>query len=362
MDSSNTLPQLETAQSQKEATANMLFAAASTAMAYARNGDTSVGLVFGYLGARYDESTLIAGDTYTCTASTTVYMVVDKSNGAVSFNTASTDWDDHTNFGQAYLITAGTTSLTYLDCRGSPNPYGILGAGGAPVGAPGSGDVVGPSSAANNHLAVFDGTSGKLIKDGGAAPSGTNTGDETAASIAAIVHAASSKSPPVDADEIPIADSAASYALKKLTWSNLKAGIWSALGALIAAGTTKATPVDGDLLPLSDSAASSATKYLSWLNVKATLKTYFDTLYAATGSGGITALTSDVTASGSGSVAATIANDAVTYAKMQNVSAADKILGRSTSGSGDVEEIACTAAGRALIDDADATAQRRAPA
>ena len=43
---------------------------------------------------------------------------------------------------------------------------------------------------------------------------------------------------------------------------------------------------------------------------------------------------------------------------MQNVSATDKLLGRSTSGAGDVEEIACTAAGRAILDDADAAAQR----
>jgi hypothetical protein len=43
---------------------------------------------------------------------------------------------------------------------------------------------------------------------------------------------------------------------------------------------------------------------------------------------------------------------------MQNVSATDKVLGRSSAGSGDVEEITCTAAGRALIDDADAAAQR----
>lgn len=77
----------------------------------------------------------------------------------------------------------------------------------------------------------------------------------------------------------------------------------------------------------------------------------------AVGGGGITALTGDVTASGAGSVAATIAADAVTYAKMQNVSATDKLLGRSTAGAGDVEEITCTAAGRALIDDANAAAQ-----
>ncbi len=55
---------------------------------------------------------------------------------------------------------------------------------------------------------------------------------------------------------------------------------------------------------------------------------------------------------------AALANDAVTYAKIQNVSATDKLLGRSSSGSGDVEEINCTAAGRALLDDADDAAQR----
>ena len=53
-----------------------------------------------------------------------------------------------------------------------------------------------------------------------------------------------------------------------------------------------------------------------------------------------------------------IADDAITYAKIQNVTATDRLLGRSTVGSGVIEEITCTAAGRALLDDADATAQR----
>lgn len=53
-----------------------------------------------------------------------------------------------------------------------------------------------------------------------------------------------------------------------------------------------------------------------------------------------------------------IADGAVTYAKIQDVSATDKILGRSTAGAGVVEEITCTSAGRALLDDADASAQR----
>ena len=61
--------------------------------------------------------------------------------------------------------------------------------------------------------------------------------------------------------------------------------------------------------------------------------------WAATAAAGITALTGDVTASGSGSVAATIAADAVTYAKMQDVSATNKLLGRDSAGAGIIEEI-----------------------
>ncbi len=59
-----------------------------------------------------------------------------------------------------------------------------------------------------------------------------------------------------------------------------------------------------------------------------------------TGGGGIqrSALTGDVTAS-AGSGAMTIANDAVTYAKLQNISATDRLLGRDTAGSGDAEEL-----------------------
>ena len=55
---------------------------------------------------------------------------------------------------------------------------------------------------------------------------------------------------------------------------------------------------------------------------------------------------------------AKIAAEAVTYAKIQQVSATDTLLGRATAGAGTVEQIACTAAGRALLDDVDAAAQR----
>lgn len=58
-----------------------------------------------------------------------------------------------------------------------------------------------------------------------------------------------------------------------------------------------------------------------------------------TGSGGIqtSAFTGDVTKS-SGGTSTTIANDAVTYAKLQNVSATSRVLGRKGAGAGDAEE------------------------
>jgi len=65
----------------------------------------------------------------------------------------------------------------------------------------------------------------------------------------------------------------------------------------------------------------------------------------------------DITVSSSGNTW-TIDSSAVTYAKIQNVSATDKILGRSSAGAGAIEEITCTAAGRALLDDASASVQR----
>ena len=53
-----------------------------------------------------------------------------------------------------------------------------------------------------------------------------------------------------------------------------------------------------------------------------------------------------------------VADGSVTYAKIQNVSATDKILGRSSAGAGVVQEITCTAAARALLDDASAADMR----
>lgn len=143
-----------------------------------------------------------------------------------------------------------------------------------------------------------------------------------AANVGSSIHGATAKATPVDADTIPLIDSAAANVLKKVTWANIKATlktyfdtlytnvvkntgaeidtgtddakfataksirdsglISGAVSGEIAALTDKATPVDADVTMIEDSAATNAKKKLTWANIKATLETYFNTKYVKT--------------------------------------------------------------------------------
>lgn len=86
-----------------------------------------------------------------------------------------------------------------------------------------------------------------------------------------------------------------------------------------------------------------------------------DGLFASSSGGsGITDLTGDVTATGPGSVVATISNDAVTYAKMQDVSATNRLLGRVSAGAGNVEEVVLDLDGTLAADSDDIVASQKA--
>jgi len=143
--------------------------------------------------------------------------------------------------------------------------------------------------------------------------------------VADQITAATSKTTPVDADQVGITDSAAGNILKKLSWANIKATLKTYfdtlyvsvtgngnlvqganvtltgtltnrlvgtgnvtiaatatstdIAATINAATAKTTPVDADQFGIVDSAASNVLKKLSWANIKATLLTYFNTIY-----------------------------------------------------------------------------------
>lgn len=144
-----------------------------------------------------------------------------------------------------------------------------------------------PSGEANVSLAY--GTSA------GTPAEGDHT--HTAYDVAATVHAATSKTTPVDADELALVDSAASFALKKLTWANLKATVKTYFDTLYAAighsHTGVYQPLDADLTSIAALGDPNADRILFW-DDSAT-----DWAYLAPGSGlVITATTIDATASG----------------------------------------------------------------
>ena len=142
---------------------------------------------------------------------------------------------------------------------------------------------------------------------------------------------------------------------------------------LTAADTYAAYPLTAAGRALLDDVDAAAQRTTLGLGTLATQSGTFTGTHSGDSSGTNTGdqtitLTGDVTGTGTGTFAATlgtgvvgttnIASDAVTYDKLQDTTTSDVILGRSTIGGGTIEQIACTAAGRALLDDADAATQR----
>ena len=139
-------------------------------------------------------------------------------------------------------------------------------------------------------------------------------------------------------------------------------------GALAALNTVGTAQIDNDavtyakiqnisaaskLLGRGDSGSGDTQEITLGANLTMT-----GTTLAATGGGTLSdGDYGDITVGSSGTTL-TIDNDVVTYAKMQNVSATDKLLGRVTAGAGDVEEVTCTDFAQSLLDDADAAAGR----
>ena len=126
----------------------------------------------------------------------------------------------------------------WTDLQGKPGKAGSGGGGGVFVGGSGSGGddgrevelqtgathvqwryVGGATWTDLVALSAITGPQGIQGIQGDPGPAGG------AADIAAEIHAATSKITPVDADELGLSDSAASWGLKKLTFANLKAGL-----------------------------------------------------------------------------------------------------------------------------------------
>ncbi|HLP99221.1 MAG TPA: hypothetical protein VK149_12340 [Sideroxyarcus sp.] len=112
-----------------------------------------------------------------------------------------------------------------------------------------------------NKMPTMTGNGGKLVK--------VNAGEtaletqSASALVAAEISGATAKATPVDADKLPMVDSADSFALKNFTFANL----WTWIQSKLNGATAKTTPTGADTIPISDSAASGATKTLSFTNL-----------------------------------------------------------------------------------------------
>jgi hypothetical protein len=104
-----------------------------------------------------------------------------------------------------------------------------------------------------------------------------------------------------------------------------------------------------DVLPIADVSASQTKK----VQVKSLIQAGFNLADAST---------LDISKINQASVAklgaAAIGTNVLTYDKIQQVSATDRLLGRSSAGAGNIEEITCTSFARSLLDDADAATAR----
>lgn len=177
------------------------------------------------------------------------------------------------------------------------------------AGGGGTGDVVGPASAVDNRVVFFDGTTGKLIKDSGLTLSGTNTGDQT--TIVGITGTKAQFDTAVtDGNFMYVGDAPTAHTLD--SHSNV----------------TITSNTSGELLQWNGTA---------WINRTLAEAGIQPAGSYLTGNQNIT-LSGDLTGSGTTSISATIANDAVTFAKFQNITD-NRLLGRSAGSDGDMQHI-----------------------
>lgn len=103
---------------------------------YGVNPATTTGLTWGYLGGRWGGFVITTG-TVSLTDNAENYIVVERSSGAVSVSTATTNWNNQTTYARVFHLTtlSGVVSTT-RDYRGGPggvHGQAAAGSGGANV-------------------------------------------------------------------------------------------------------------------------------------------------------------------------------------------------------------------------------------
>ncbi len=158
------------------------------------------------------------------------------------------------------VVAANTASPVSVSFNGGPN-LTIKTASGADI-------VVGGLVAGMRMLGVVSGGSFRLVSD-----------QASGAIIAAAEAAASGAAGYRDDARIAKQDAAASAEAARLSAKQAGDIAAGSVATALSSAPEKATPADQDRFSFLDSAASLALKYMTWASVKAALKSYFDGLY-----------------------------------------------------------------------------------
>lgn len=246
-------------------------------------------------------------------------------SGAISgSNLSGTNTGDNT---EATALKSATTSVNVSSAT-APTAGQVLKATSSTAATwqtlSSSGDVVGPASSVDSKVVLFDGTTGKLIKDSGLSLSGSNTGDQTsivgltgtmaqfdtAVSDGNIVYQSQALGTPSSGVATNLTGTAAGLTAGNVTTNaNLTGPVTSVGNATTITDKAVTLAKMDDVVTSSVFYRKTAGTGVPEVNTLATLKT--DLGLTGTNSGDQTiSLTGGVTGSGTGSFAATVITNA----------------------------------------------------
>jgi hypothetical protein len=144
-----TLQQLTASQANKEVAVNRNFETLSALGVYGKKQSTSTGLTWGYYGGRWGGFS-VADGTHTLTNATDNYIVAKRSDGVTSVSTATTNWNNTTDYARAYKVTTAGSVVTAVE----DHRAGLYGAHGIAVAPGGVGTVTSVAASVPAFLSV----------------------------------------------------------------------------------------------------------------------------------------------------------------------------------------------------------------
>ena len=160
------LQQWVNSQANPEVVVNENFAILAGLAVYGRDPTTTTGLTWGFEGGRWSGFAVTSG-TLSLTASQTNYLTVNRATGVLSASTSIAAWNDTANHARAYLIVAGTSTVTSFE------DHRVGGSGVFSVASTGGGSTLVPVNNQTGTTYTF------VLTDGGSAVRGDNAAAQT---------------------------------------------------------------------------------------------------------------------------------------------------------------------------------------